>query len=91
MTDANAPRRLSPVEITLIREIFNVFDIAGEGAISARELGSLLNAFGIQNLLTHDLRKLLTKYDADNSGLLDFEEFITLLEDYFPGQVSTLS
>ena len=38
----------------MIREIFEVFDVAKEGWITAKELGTILDAFGIKGLICSD-------------------------------------
>lgn len=56
---------------------YRLFDTDGSGFINAAELGDVLRAVGL-NPIESRVQELLDEYDADKSGSLSFEEFITL-------------
>ena len=68
--------------------IYHVFDLNGDGKISVSELKNVFNAIvvkddDIEADTTEVVKTLFAKYDADNSGLLDLNEFITFMGDMF--------
>ncbi|CAA0833257.1 Calmodulin-like protein 5 [Striga hermonthica] len=59
-----------------MREAFNVFDLNGDGFITADELRSVLAGLGLeQGRAAEDCRKMIMKVDADGDGMVDFSEF----------------
>ena len=71
----------------IIQNVFNLFDVQHDGAIATKELGQCLAAMGVKNLSRDYLRELMKKYDADESGELDYEEFIVLMQEAFPNEL----
>lgn len=68
-----------PISIFLIvLQAFNVFDKNGDGDISSNELGSVLRSLG-QKPTKKSVRLMIKKVDADGSGTIDFDEFLTLM------------
>ncbi|KAG0263240.1 hypothetical protein BG011_009075 [Mortierella polycephala] len=67
---------LSPQQVAELKESFDTFDRNGDGTISRRELHSLLYTVG-HKTKTDDI---LSEYDVDNSGTIDFEEFLKLVD-----------
>ncbi|PKU85195.1 neo-calmodulin-like [Dendrobium catenatum] len=61
------------------REAFNHFDKDGDGSITAEELGIVMRSLGI-NPTVMELQDMISKVDADNSGTIDFEEFLNLMK-----------
>lgn len=59
-------------------QAFNVFDKNGDGDISLNELGSVLRSLG-QKPTKKSVRLMIKKVDADGSGTIDFDEFLTLM------------
>ncbi|KAF9350636.1 Calmodulin-like protein 5 [Mortierella sp. AD094] len=70
---------LSPTDIADLKESFEAFDRNNDGSISRRELHSLLHTVG-HKVNAHGLADLLTKFDIDQSGSIDFEEFLSLAD-----------
>ncbi|KAG0371140.1 hypothetical protein BGZ54_010114 [Gamsiella multidivaricata] len=64
-------------ELVDLRESFEAFDRNSDGTISRRELHSLLHTVG-HKVNARGLEDLLTQYDADQSGAIDFNEFVKL-------------
>lgn len=60
------------------REAFDLFDLDGGGTISAGELATVLNALG-QSPTQQEILDMVTAVDSDNSGELDFQEFVMLM------------
>ncbi|KAF9173213.1 hypothetical protein BGX21_004456 [Mortierella sp. AD011] len=68
---------LSPAEVADLKESFDAFDRNNDGSISRRELHSLLHTVG-HKVNSHGLENYLTEFDVDQSGTIDFEEFLSL-------------
>ncbi|MCE7080988.1 EF-hand domain-containing protein [Streptomyces sp. ST2-7A] len=58
------------------REIFDRFDLNGDGRITPEELRQVLVDSGI-DVETEDARRLIALQDRTGDGLLSFEEFWT--------------
>eukprot|EP00173_Palmaria_palmata_P002152 Plantae.Rhodophyta-Palmaria_palmata.ctg23364.p1 GENE.Plantae.Rhodophyta-Palmaria_palmata.ctg23364~~Plantae.Rhodophyta-Palmaria_palmata.ctg23364.p1 ORF type:complete len:154 (-),score=39.04 Plantae.Rhodophyta-Palmaria_palmata.ctg23364:154-615(-) len=71
-------RGLSGEKVDECRQAFNVFDKNGDGDISLNELGSVLRSLG-QKPTKKSVRLMIKKVDADGSGTIDFDEFLTLM------------
>ena len=61
-----------------IRDAFTVFDVDGSGSLDAGEVASLLTAFGRD---PYAAARSIERFDANNDGLLQFDEFVRLLDD----------
>lgn len=57
---------------------FLLFDKDGDGSITTTELGTVMRSLG-QNPTEADLRQMISEVDADDSGTIDFAEFLTLM------------
>ncbi|XP_064622880.1 calmodulin-A-like [Lineus longissimus] len=58
-----------------IREAFKVFDIDGNGLISADELRQVLMNIG-ERLTEEEVEEMISTADVDTSGNVDYEEFV---------------
>merc|ERR1719389_346936 len=76
----NAREYIDKADIDSYRSAFNGFDTSGDGTISAKELDRLLRKMEIV-LRADQVEALLTKYDADGSGEIDFTEFLSMMVD----------
>ena len=76
----NAREYIDREEIQNCREAFNTFDVDKGGSISSKELDRLLRKMDIV-LRVDQVEALLTKYDADGSGEVDFTEFLSMMVD----------
>ena len=62
-----------------IRKEFERFDKDHSGCISKEELMQVLEARGIQKVTLEQINELLKEIDVDNSGEIDYEEFVLLM------------
>ncbi|MFE7185537.1 EF-hand domain-containing protein [Streptomyces erythrochromogenes] len=62
-----------------LRALFDEIDTDGDGRISVAELAEGFKAEGAQEHLADEVEKAM-KADANHDGVLDFEEFRTLLK-----------
>jgi Ca2+-binding EF-hand superfamily protein len=76
----NAREYIDKSDIDQYRASFNLFDTSGDGTISSKELDRLLRKMEIV-LRVDQVEALLTKYDADASGEIDFTEFLSMMVD----------
>merc|ERR1719281_1556753 len=76
----NAREYIEKPDIDNYRIASNGFDTSGDGTISAKELDRLLRKMEIV-LRVDQVEALLTKYDADGSGEIDFTEFLSMMVD----------
>ncbi|KAJ8951046.1 hypothetical protein NQ314_007746 [Rhamnusium bicolor] len=68
---------LSKEQIGLLKNAFDTFDVEKKGSIGTVMIGTILSMLGIQTT-DQMLRDIISEVDADGSGELEFEEFITL-------------
>ncbi|KIW04752.1 uncharacterized protein PV09_04478 [Verruconis gallopava] len=69
---------LTPEQLAEYREAFKIFDKNGDGQITAEELGEIMRSLG-QNPTATELQDIIAELDIDNSGAVDFDEFIRMM------------
>ena len=75
-------RPLSTSQIQALQECFNTFDTDGSGSIDVHELGNVFSTFGHE--YSHDeIKAMIDEVDADQSGEIEFEEFLLLMMSNF--------
>ena len=74
-------KKLSQEEILNYREQFAKFDREGDGTITIHEIGSVMNDMGVYPTETQ-LQDIMNEFDLDRNGVLDFNEFIYMMETY---------
>ncbi|KAJ0260598.1 Calcium-binding protein CML24 [Hirschfeldia incana] len=57
-----------------LKEAFELYDLDGNGRISAKELHSVMKNLG-EKCSVQDCRKMISKVDTDGDGCVNFEEF----------------
>ena len=65
-------------QISLFREIFSEFDKDGDGTLDTKYVGIIMRSMG-QRPTESELREIIVEVDADNSGCMDFSEFLTVM------------
>ena len=60
------------------REAFALFDKDGDGTISTKELGMVMNSLG-QKPTPQELESMIREVDIDGNGEIDFDEFLTMM------------
>lgn len=69
---------ISDEELQVFRESFNNFDKDGNGHITIAELTAVMKQLG-QSPTKKQIKKMIESVDLDNSGTIDFEEFLVMV------------
>ncbi|CAH1973574.1 unnamed protein product [Acanthoscelides obtectus] len=69
---------LTEDELAELRETFSMFDKQGVGYITTEELGNVMRAMG-QNPTEAELQDMIDEVDQDGNGVIDFEEFCSMM------------
>ena len=70
---------LTELQIAEYKEAFQIFDRHGEGAISSKELGTIMRSFGL-NPSDEDLKEISESFDNEkNNNLIDFNSFLIIM------------
>jgi Ca2+-binding EF-hand superfamily protein len=65
-----------------LKQAFAVFDVNGDGFISATELMSVMSKLRLEEgLEMEDFERMIGAYDKDFDGKINFQDFKLLLED----------
>ena len=70
--------QLTEEQIAEFKEAFSLFDKDGDGAISTKELGTVMRSLG-QNPSEAELQDMIAEVDADGNGSIGFPEFLTMM------------
>jgi Ca2+-binding EF-hand superfamily protein len=70
--------QLSNEQCAEFKEAFALFDKDGDGAITTKELGTVMRSLG-QNPTEAELQDMINEVDQDGSGTIDFPGFLTLM------------
>lgn len=65
-------------EIESFKKAFALFDKDSSGSIQTDELRAVINSLG-QDVPGHVMKQMISVMDVDNSGEIDFNEFIKLM------------
>ncbi|ESQ47289.1 hypothetical protein EUTSA_v10027972mg [Eutrema salsugineum] len=63
-----------------LKEAFEIYDLDGNGRISAKELQSVMKNLG-EKCSVQDCRKMISKVDSDGDGCVNFEEFKKMMNN----------
>ena len=69
---------LTKEQVTMLKRAFDMFDREKSGSIACNHVGGILRTLG-QQVEEADLQQLIDEIDADGSGQLEFDEFLTLV------------
>ena len=69
---------LAEEKITEFCSAFELFDKDRDGAITTKELGTVMRNLG-QNPSEEELKQMIREVDLDGSGTIDFKEFLCLM------------
>ena len=75
-------------QISLFREIFSEFDKDGDGTLDTKYVGTIMRSLG-QSPTESELRDIIVEVDADNSGYMDFSEFLTVMANHIKDETDT--
>jgi calmodulin len=70
--------QLTPQQLDELKEAFAIYDLDGDGTITTRELGSVMRALGL-NPTEAEILNFIKEVDLDNSGSINFEEYVALM------------
>ena len=71
-------QELSAEQVEEVREAFSLFDVDSSGAISYKELRACMKALQIK-VDKEELKKMILEVDADQSGEIEFPEFLQMM------------
>lgn len=74
-----------PVEEEDMKKVFDLFDVEGDGVLSAEEFTQMMPLLG-EEMTDEKIAETLVKVDKDKSGKLEFNEFSLLLNLLNPKQ-----
>ncbi len=81
--EAGAPAgALTAEQLGELREAFALFDKNGDGTISKDELAAVLVSLG-EAAEPDDVQMMLESVDANADGVIDFDEFVALMQVHF--------
>ncbi|KAA8492442.1 Sodium/calcium exchanger NCL2 [Porphyridium purpureum] len=80
-TSLTKAKRVDPGLRVLLKTFFSHFDIDNSGSIDKQELNLLMVEMG-EYLTENELRELYKKIDANESGLIDFDEFCVAMPSF---------
>jgi calmodulin len=69
---------LTEEQVAEFREAFSLFDKSGDGKITTNELCVVMRSLA-QNPPESELQDMIDEVDVDNSGTLDFPEFLPMM------------
>lgn len=69
---------LTDAQVAEFKEVFALFDVDGNGSVSAGELGTVMRSLG-QNPTEDEISKMVAEVDDDGSGNIEFPEFLVMM------------
>jgi len=75
-------RRFRENEIKKFRRLFTRFDADGSGQMATEEIAGVLKELGHENIDLATVEQVIMEADTDQSGEVDWDEFVDLMERY---------
>ncbi|XP_035910142.1 troponin C, isoallergen Bla g 6.0101-like [Anopheles stephensi] len=72
---------LSKDQMKILKEAFEAFDIEKKNSISVEVVGTILELLG-HTLTEEELTEVMEEYDVDESGQIEFDEFLELASNF---------
>ncbi|XP_050373710.1 probable calcium-binding protein CML25 [Argentina anserina] len=72
-----SPSFATRAQIAELDQVFQKFDVNGDGKISSSELGAIMGSLG-HPATEDELRSMIVEVDGDGDGFIDFNEFVEL-------------
>ncbi|KAL4304386.1 hypothetical protein GQ457_10G016430 [Hibiscus cannabinus] len=80
-----SPEEGNTYEGEILKEAFDVFDRDRDGLITVEELGWVLSSLGLmEGDKIEDCKEMIRKVDIDGDGMVDFDEFKTMMKNGGP-------
>ena len=77
--DASKPNHaMKADDVKKLRRLFNSVDIDDDQELNASEIVLVFQKWGLDNILESEILELISRFDVDKSGTLDFDEFLAL-------------
>lgn len=77
----------SPLTMIELHNAFKKFDLNGDGRITRDELATAMTSFG-NRVSDEEIDQILHRVDQDGNGVIDFPEFLALMELHRPSDDS---
>ena len=82
-------KKFSPQRLAMFRNTFDSFDADGSGEVDLNELVAMCQAMEM-NVTKKVLKKLMAAVDVDNSGSIEFVEFVQMMDIGKKGVLSSV-
>ena len=69
---------INPEEVSKLQTLFKLLDEEEKGGVNLQEMSDLMSRMGVM-LSTDEMSAYFASVDTDNSGLIDFSEFLQLM------------
>ncbi len=70
--------KLSEQQIAEYKEAFSIFDKDADGAISAKDIGTIMRVLG-HNPTEAELQEIISQLEQNQNGSMDFPEFMNIM------------
>lgn len=87
--DAEILHKLTPDQIVIFYEAFKLFDRDNDYTITRTEIVDVFNSLG-QQVSKEQIDDMLSQFDADGNGQIDFNEFLKMMIVKSQAQLDTL-
>jgi len=79
----------SAEEVAEMKEVFATFDRDSSGTVTTAELGLVLKSMS-KNFSDDDLKKIVSRFDVNGDGQIDFDEFFAMMTKHEKKEVDEL-